>query len=145
MDNIWVMVCDSSGARIFNYDRKIKQLVSITELENPEGRLNNKAMDSGPRGARSNKAYSGNRALATDKNSRVHNRTLFAKQLNGFLESQRHNETYNKLYVIAPAVFMGYLRNSMPHLVRETVQDEIVKDLLRENPERVRGHLPGYL
>ena len=146
MAKVWILVCDNSIAKIYVYDKTLRQLNLITELNHPEGRMRNNQLESSPRGTTEAGVIAyGNRALATDRNSKHHNMEIFAKHIMQHLADNAIEHIYDKLFIIAPPAFMGLIRSNMHKCVKPTLANEITKNLVAHNIEQIRKYLPKYL
>jgi protein required for attachment to host cells len=144
MSEIWVVVGDSSRARIFTAERPTASLEEIETLTHPAGRLHEGDLVADKAGRdRSPGSTSHDMGGKTDVK---HEQALrFASQLNDTLESARTADRFSKLYIIAAPAFLGILRKQMSAALQKLVAEEIPKELTLQNPADIRKYLPEYL
>jgi protein required for attachment to host cells len=126
----WIVAADSSRARIFEVADPGRRLKEIEEFNHPEGRANNREINSDPDG-RFHARGSGPAGHTTGhKEAPVdHENELFSKKVARYLDKARNQHRYDKLYLIAPPEFLGLMRENLSKEVRKLTAEEINKDL----------------
>ena len=127
----WVLVADTSRARIFSAEKPASPLQEIRDLTHPEARL-----------------HEGD--LVTDKvgNDQVHKQDgadKFASQVCSELDAARGGGEFRKLYVVAAPAFLGLLRKHQSAPLKQMVAGEVDKNLSTQSPADIRKQLPDYL
>ena len=144
MANIWVLVADSSGARIFEAENSDSPLSELLTLTHPESRMHEQELTSdlpGSQGALDGRHHGMDNKTAPKKNEAM----VFAKEISKHLEKSHLSHAYNRLILIAPPAFLGLLRENMTPGATRTVILELDKNLSQQSPEEIRQHLPEKL
>lgn len=143
MATIWVVAADSSRARIFSTTKPAAALDEVQTLTNPQARLHEGDLltDRGGRG--SSAAAVHNYSNGDTVKTQVANR--FAAALCKHLEKGRHNNAFDKLYVLAAPQFLGLMRKHLSTGLKSLIGEEMATDLTLQPAERIRAHLPQYL
>jgi len=144
MSNTWVLVADSSCAKIFDVDYEEDTLNEVSDFIHPGSRIREQDVttdlpgrNSG--GGKSRHNYEGKtdiREIEAEK---------FAKEIDVQLEVGRHNGKYKKLVVAADPDFLGILRDNLSTNVSKLISYELNKDLVKFSPQEIRKHLPRRL
>lgn len=133
MSDIWVLVADTSRARIFAADKPASPLTEIQDLAHPEGRLHESEITT-------DSTYIDNENAVREEAA-----NRFASSVCNALESGRMKGRYNKLYVVAAPSFLGKIRKTLSAPTRKLVAAEINKNICTQDAASIRGHLPQYL
>lgn len=126
----WIVVADSSRARIFEVANKDKHLQEIEDMVNPEGRANNRDLESDAAGR-----YYGRgqrmqgHSAGTTVNAVEHETEWFAKSVSEYLDKARAERRYDRLYLVAAPKFLGLLRDNLTRETRNTVSEELNKEI----------------
>jgi protein required for attachment to host cells len=120
----WIVAADSSRARILQVADRERRLVEIEDLLNPEGRLQDREINTDARGR-----FAGGHTGEDDVGAVEHEVELFAKRLGDYLDKARTRQLYDRLHLVAPPKFLGLLRKELGKEVEKLVVDEIPKDL----------------
>ena len=141
----WVVVADSSQARIFGANSRGGSLTELERFEHPESRMKDQDLKTDKAG----RMYSMQgefRTTAEQTPARKLEAERFAQKLADHLEKSQHNNRFERLIIAAAPSFLGMLRNSLKDTTRKTLSNELDKDLCRvEKPEEIRKRLPEYL
>lgn len=144
MSITWVVVADSSRARIFSAEKPASPLEEIETLSHPEGRLHQGDLVSDKPG-RDNNATSGSHNMGHETDAKEEEALRFAAMVCERLEEGRCKGLFEKLYVISAPSFLGLLRKQQNSALRKTVAAEIPKNLSTHTPIEIRKSLPKYL
>lgn len=144
MNAAWVVVADTSRARIFSVENAFSPLVEIRTLNHPEARLHSGDLVTDKPGRDRN---GGPRSHDMgDSDEAKHDEAVrFASEVCAMLESGRAKGRFNKLHVIAAPSFLGLLRKQQPQPLQKMVATEISKNLTTHNLETIRKNLPHRL
>lgn len=147
MPNItWVVVADSSRARIFKAETALGPLQELAALAHPEGRLHAQDLTSDlPGRAFDSSGLGGRHAMEQNIDPKENEALKFARQIAEYLENGQNENQFTKLVLVAAPKFLGYLRQSLSDRVVELVSWEIDKNLVQQNAEDIRRHLPERL
>jgi protein required for attachment to host cells len=145
MDTIWVVVADSSRARLFQAAGATASLEERTDLVMPASRLQEQELVSDRPGRSFDSAGAGRHAMEPRTPAKEVESERFAARIAALLESERHRNTYTRLVVAAPPAFLGQLRGAMSEQVRALVSAELDKNLVQLAADEIRQHLPERL
>ncbi|MES9856890.1 MAG: host attachment protein [Sedimenticola sp.] len=144
MSVAWVVVADSSQARIFSAEKSTSSLEEIHTLNHPEGRLHQGDLVS-DRPGRDRNAGTGSHDMGHEADAKNEAATRFAAQVGETLECGRTNGRFNKLYVVASPGFLGMLRKQQSSSLQKMVSGEISKNLASHDASEIRKSLPQRL
>lgn len=140
MSVTWIMVANSSQAKLFANRGPHKGLELIKEMHHPQSREKAANLVSDRVG---NFKGSGSYAQATDP--KQHEAERFASEVAHELEAGRINHAYEKLILVASAPFMGLINERMSHQVKQKVSESINKDYTHLPVKELSGHLESYV
>ncbi len=144
MSSTWVVVADSGHARIFEVGRSRDELREIGDLINPSARMREQELSSDD-GGRSYDSFGDGRHAMENKTSAKEQTTIdFAGRLNEQLLSGLDTQSYGKLILIAAPDFLGVLRGKLDQRVRDTISEEINKNLTQHAVSDIVEHLPEH-
>lgn len=141
MSKIWVLVAESSRAKIFEQDHPRSELRELEGFDHSASRLNDTDLVSSPPGRTFDSKGMGRHAMEPDTDPKTNEAQKFAGILAKHL-NQHCDKAFNKLVVIAPPEFLGVLRDSFSNQVSKSIAASINKNLLHETAESIQGHLP---
>lgn len=140
-DNLLVAVADRGQARLFSAPwPELEPFDEIDGMVHPESRLREHDTVSDKPGRFRTPA---GQHASTDNVTDFRHRTAgdFARHLAVRLENGRLNQEFGRLVLVAPPLFLGELRQTLPtELFRLTVA-EIGKDLVHEPPGEILSHV----
>lgn len=141
----WILVADSSRARIFEARGALRDVHEIEEFVHPEGRAHNRDLKTDASGRYFGKGEQTQGHTATTKvEPQEHEAELFAKQLTDHLDKARTTQRFESLHLIAPPKFLGLLRRHMrketQNLVAATLTKEVAWLDERSIAEYIRTH-----
>jgi len=145
MKPTWILVAESSRARIFRADTASAPLVEIETLAHPEGREHEQDMTSDLPGHDSDKTGSGRHGFQDETEPKQQEAIDFAKRIAAELESARNDGQLKQLIIVAAPAFLGTLRNQLNDQTKKLVTLELDKNLSQHSPEDIRQHLPEFL
>jgi protein required for attachment to host cells len=142
MHTTWVLIADSSRARIFEKKEHEKHLEEVEDFVNTAGRTDANELRTDERGRFYGK---GERYQGHTADPAVfpveHENDLFAHTLARYLDDGRKAHRYNHLYLIAPPKFLGLIRGSLHDEVKKLVQGELQKDVSNFAAHEVEGYV----
>ena len=141
MSATWILVADSSRAKLYNTDKALAPLQEIASFSHPESRAKTQDLISDRQGRSSNNT----RSMDYDVEPKRQEAIYFAKQLCERLKNGRIRGLFEKLYIAAAPTFLGLLREKMDTHTAQLVAGEVNKDLTQLDAEQVRRHLPERL
>ncbi|RMG57081.1 MAG: host attachment protein [Gammaproteobacteria bacterium] len=145
MKKTWILVADSSKARLFTVETASGPLVEVRDFMHPEARMHEKELTTDLPGKHRNDTGVGAHGFEQEVEPKEQEAIRFAHELAAFLDKARNEHGYEQLVVVAAPKFLGHLREALPAPVRNLVRLEIDKNLVGQSPEDIRKHLPEYL
>lgn len=145
MANTWVLVADSSRARLFEIARGNPALKEVADFTNPEGRMAQRELVH-DRLPRVNESMDRSRhAIEPRTTLKQKNTDRFVRRLSRELEQGRAAHSYKKLVLVAAPRFLGTLHGALDEGLRKCVVAEVKRNLTPMSPAKIREHLPPRL
>ena len=144
MSTTWILVANSSTARIYENTGIAKGLNLINQIDHPESRMKGSDLVSDRAGHMQSVGNGhGARQQATDpkQNEAEH----FALDLAKTLDQGRGDNKYERLIVVASSPFMGTLKSRLSNQVQSLVSDAIEKDYTKATDKELAGHLSNCI
>ncbi len=145
MKSVWILVADSSRARIFSAESSQADLVEIETLSHSEARLHEQEMDSDLPGKNSGSHGSGGHAYSDENSPKEQEEINFSIRVAQHLCDELNQNKYERLYMIAAPAFLGDLRNAISTQVEKHVAFSLGKNIVTMSPEEIRTYLPQSL
>ncbi len=140
----WILVADSTRARIFTADTPSSPLEEIEDFSHMEGRLHDREMTSDLPG-RIKSAGGGGHAFEQPTDPKQHEADNFAHRVAQYLEDAHNANRFEQLLIVAAPTFLGLLRNNLPEQIKKLVCFELDKDITMQSVADIRQHLPQFL
>jgi protein required for attachment to host cells len=141
MRNTWIVVADSSRARIFSAGTPTAKLTEVASLDHPQSRAKAKDLvEDGPSSTFSSVGAS-RHGVGADASPKLHEHEVFAREVVRTLERGRSDNRFDMLVLIAPATFLGLLKQSMGGPLAKLVQQTVAKDLTQLDAAQIRNHI----
>lgn len=124
MERTWFVVADQGKASLYKVEgtRLNPVLEEVDIIDHPEGREHGDPSSSG-----SNLSFSDLKGSTAEREKR------FVRQVVDRLKKEQQTGSFRKLYVAAPAGFMGTLRGLYGSRLSQAVSGEYVGDYTHEN------------
>ena len=145
MVKTWVLVADSTRARIFSADKNTGPITEFETLAHPEGRLHEQHMTSDLPGKHGNGTGLGRHGMGDQTEPKRQEQIYFAKRIAERLEQGRTKGDYGNLIIVAAPTLLGLLRDHLSSSTSKLVAHQLDKNLARLNARDIRGHLPERL
>jgi len=145
MGSTWVLVADSSHARIFEAESSRGSLKELTDLIHPESRLHAQKLTSDLPGRTFDSNGHGRHDLEERTDVKESEAINFARKINEYLEKSRIKGAFRRLVVAATPSFLGILRKTLNSNTSKMVTQEIDKNLVKLDIKDVRKHLPDRI
>jgi len=140
----WILVADSSRARIFTADTPSSPLEEIEDFSHTEGRLHDREITSDLPG-KIKSAGAGGHTFEQPTDPKKHEADVFAHRVAQYLEDAHNAHRFDQLLIVASPSFLGLLRNQLPEQIKKLVRFELNKDITLLSAADIRQHLPQYL
>ena len=143
MSNTWVLVAESSRAKIFRLNTITDSLEEIADLAHTESRMHEHDLTTDLPGSR---VGSGGSHHHYDERSDVkqQEQLRFAKQVSEKLNKAWNNGEFSQLIVACPPAFLGTLRKVFNANVTQSIVQEIDKNLIQFTANQIMDHLEIY-
>lgn len=129
----WVVVAESSHARIFHCNKPGAALEEETALVHPQSRLHAQDIHSDLPGRAFDSGGEGRHAMSPDTDPKRHEAEIFARELIAHIESARTHSKFEQLILAASPSFLGLLRERMSSPLRQRVIHTLSKNLVHED------------
>jgi len=139
MSQTWVVVAESSRAKIFELDQKDRSLTELVGFAHTPSRAHARQLDTDMPG---HSRHGKSRHLLGQEGAKHQHSATFARTLGNHLETARHKHQFDKLIVMSPPGFLGELRKKMSHETNKSVVSEIDKNLVRHHLNEIQAHIP---
>jgi len=141
MPKNWVLVANSSQAKIYAGKGQKGSLTEIENFDHPNGRLHEGDLVSDSAGSDGGSTGQGRHVLDDETNARQQEAITFAKDLASHLDEERKKDGFRRLVVIAPPTFLGLLRKNLNSDVMNMVSQQIDKNFINKSAEEIRQYL----
>ncbi|MGV3655182.1 MAG: host attachment protein [Noviherbaspirillum sp.] len=142
MQTNWILVADSSRARIFEREGLQQPLREVQDFNNSPGHAAADELRTDNTGrfvGRSDRTQGHTSEPATTPVQ--HENELFAISLAQFLDKAHEEQRYGGLCLIAPPKFLGLLHKHLKKNVLKTVEDELPKDISKFTPQEIETYI----
>lgn len=140
----WILVADTTRARIFTADTPSSPLEEIEDFPHIAGRLHDREITSDLPG-RIKSADGGGHAFEQPTDPKKHEIDNFAHHIAKFLEDAHNANRFEQLMIVAGPSFLGMLRSHLPEQIKQLVRFELNKEITMLSAADIRQHLPQYL
>jgi len=144
MPRTWVVVAESSRAKIYQMDKKNLPLKELSGFSHTSSRLHEQNLTSDLPGRTHDSHGQASHKLEKSMSSKEHESAVFARSLGQHLDSARTSGKFDKLIIMSPPSFLGQLRKQLSNATNRHVVSEIDKNLVRHSEEEIRQHLPFW-
>ena len=135
----WILIADRGRARVFSRDLYLDKWSKVASFDFPEGRLR----EGETRTDRPSSISVGDGRSAPEPHSDFRHTTAanFSRELVDYLEKGRQAKAFDLLWILAPPLFLGELRDHLPNTLRSLVRREWPKDLTGHPDSQIPGEL----
>ena len=145
MSTTWVVVADSSRARIFSAKTSTSPIEEIETLAHPEARLHEQEITSDLPGKIQGTGGTGGHAYQDETAPKEQEAINFAKRLATHLSDGFNANKFHRLAIVAAPAFLGELRNQLPGQVSKLICFDLNKNITLQTADEIRSHLPKSL
>jgi protein required for attachment to host cells len=141
MSCTWIVVAESSRAKVYQSENRKAPLLEVAALVHPEGRLHEGDLVSDQAGSDGGSVGQGRHVVDGRTRAREHEHISFAKEIASRLEAGRNTGAFDSLVLAAPPAFLGLLRENLSKQVMAMVSRQIDKNLVLQPVEALLAHL----
>lgn len=139
--NTWVLVAESSRARIFRMDDINSPLVEISDMQHGESRLHERDLISDRPGRTFDSQGGGRHAKEPELIAKKKETDSFAKSIADHINSECEKGEFEKLILISAPEFLGLLRKHLDENVKQHITREIDKNIVKQDEAFIRKEL----
>lgn len=143
MSSRWIVVADSSQARIFGMDDPQGGLQQLETLEHPEALKHARDINADRPGRAFDSKGAGRHAMGTAVDPVEQEQIRFAKEIGAYLKAACQDGRCKRLLLVAGPRLLGELRQHLDLPPGVTVS-ELEKNLGQFDANEIRGHLPSH-
>lgn len=144
MKSTWILVADSTRARIFTAETPSSLLEEIEDLAHMESRLHDRDITSDLPGKIKSEFGAGH-AFEQPTDPKKHETDNFAHRIAQDLEKAHNAKKFEQLLIVAEPSFLGLLRNCLPEQIKKQICFELDKNITMLSAADIRKHLPEFL
>jgi protein required for attachment to host cells len=142
---MWIVVADSSAARIFRADEPDGALTELESIAHPEGRMLARELTSDLPGRAFDSAGQGRHIVENQVGPRQQAAIDFANFLSKRLDKARVQHEAERLVLVAPPDFLGLMRKALTIATHRMVVLELDHNFVKLPPKELRERLPERL
>lgn len=139
----WILVADSSRARIFSTDSPSSPLEEREGFSHAESRLHDREITADLPG-RIKESGIGGHAFEQKTDPKKQEAINFAHSLAHHLEAGSNANQFEQLMIVADPSFLGLLRDELSEQLKKKVSFELNKDLTTHSVAEIQAHLPQH-
>jgi len=144
MNKTWVVVADTSRARIFSAKTPASKLQETETLTHPASRLHPGDLVSDRQG-RDRNAVNGSHNMGQETETKEEEAVRFATEVCNRLEQGRIKSQFDKLYIVAAPSFLGQIRKQQTPALKKVIAGEVAKNMALMGAVEIKKQLPDYL
>jgi len=141
MQQTWVVVAESSRARIFALRGLQTPLEELEDLVNPAARAPEHDLISDRPGRTMDSTGRRRHAKEPQVSPKEQVVLNFAREVAEHIERGRTHGAFENLFIAAAPEFLGLLRKSLTEATRQKIKKEIHKNIVREDEKTIREYL----
>ena len=126
---VWILVADSSTARLFSAENSASDLIEIETLNYADMYLTDQRVAND----------------VPDVLDKEHVETHFAKRVVKHLNKELNHNKFERLFIVAAPSFLGSLRGEFNNRIEKQVSFSLGKNIVNLPPSKIRSHLPHSL
>ena len=143
MTKTWIIVAESSRARIFATENPRAPMHEVEDIVHPEGRLRAQDLRSDRPTRVFDSKGQGRHAVESEVEPRHQEAINFARRIADRIEDARLSGRFDELVLVAPPAFLGLLRNNLSAHAMKRVVQSINKNLAQLDEAQIREHVFG--
>jgi protein required for attachment to host cells len=136
----WILTANRAGARIL--EKQGGTLTLLEAIDNHQGRLRDRDIDSDRHGRSFDRATSARHALSSSESPHEHLAKAFARGLADKLRQARLTGRFERLVIVAEPHLLGLIRGALDAVTARMVIASVAKDLEQISVDALAEHLP---
>lgn len=142
MKPAWILIADSSRARIFTAENSVAELIEIESLTHSESRLLDQELTSDTAGKANVGQSTSGHTYVGEVDPKEQETLNFAKQVAQHLCHELNLNKFEHLFVVASPAFLGVLRHACSNQLKKHIAFSLNKNVVTKTPEQIRTYLP---
>ncbi len=139
---VWVMVADSSRARLLGTDDPAGALEELEDMLHQDGRSREGELVSDRPGRNRNGSSSGSHSIGHEQDAKKHEMVAFAKDIGRRLVQSRQKGEFERLYLMASEKMLGLIKKELDDETTRALEQADALNLVQHSVESIRDHLP---
>jgi protein required for attachment to host cells len=140
----WILVADTTRARIFTAETPSSPLEEIEDLSHSKSRLHDREITSDLPG-KIKSFGAGGHAFEQPTDPKKYEAEVFAHTVAQYLEDAHNANRFEQLLIVAGPTFLGLMRSNLPDQIKKLIRFELNKEITTLSVADIRQHLPQYL
>ena len=145
MARTWIVLADSSRARILEASSATSDLAEVATIEHPQSRAHERDLTTDAPGTRFATAGHGRHGGGPATSAKDEQAVLFARELAERLDRDLMDGRYHRLIVAAAPKFLGLLREELTTLTTSVMALEYPKNWVHDDARTIRERLPTFI
>ncbi|WP_438971852.1 host attachment protein [Methylophaga sp.] len=142
MKKKWIVVAESSRARIFSVESRTTPLKEVDDMVNVASRFKDEELVTDEPGRSFDSHGQGGRHAMEPRTEPKETEVMhFAHDLGERLENARRVGDYNDLVLISSPGFLGVLKQSLGNVTQKHISQTINKNLVQKSEAEIRDYL----
>lgn len=143
MAETWIVVADSTRARIFTPTRQGQALERVKELCHPSSRTHERELTTDRPGRTFDSEGPGRHAMSQNVSPKEHEAWKLCKELANEIETARAQGRIDRVALVAAPSFLGELRKTLNEQTARLIIYALDKNLAHMNDKQIVEHLPA--
>ncbi len=141
----WIVVADSTRARIFQTGEHVQDLTEVEDFFNPAARMEEHELRNAAKGHFfGNAEGSPGHSAEPRTTSLEHSADVFSKTIADYLQLAHQQNRFGRLALVADPDFLGHLRSQLATL-KQVVSEELNKDIADWSVPALQTYLKTHL
>ena len=145
MKQTWIVVAESTRARIFSTFGTSMALEEVADLTHPESRLHDRELSSDLPGRSFDSHGQGRHGMEQPTTPKEQEAQAFASEIVQLLDRGRHEGSFNALVIVAPPAFLGLLRSKLDKPLEDLVASTLNKNLVEADKKTLERQISALL
>jgi protein required for attachment to host cells len=144
--NTWVLIADSSYAKLYNVEKKAAPWTLVKDYTHPASRITDGGLTTDQPGRTHGSGASGTRSAMQSKTSpKEVEFEHFATELAAVLHDGHGQQAYARIVLAASPHFLGLLRKSINSVVSKLIVATLDKDYSHLSEKELHKHLDALI
>ena len=144
MPKTWIVVAESSRAKIFELNKKNTPLKELQDFIHTSSKLHEQEVTTDLSGGSRISYGHGSHKMNAQTSVKEHESKVFAKTISQYIEKARNKGKFQKLILMSPPAFLGQLRKQLSSETFKRIVSEIDKNLVKHKACEIQAHLPYH-